>query len=143
MSPHRPGAALRPSHFRPIFRASRSPSLPAKWASRWKRSSSSRLTRIPSGMSPEGEGGDGKAAGTLERYPDDFDLKKALSNHTGLDMSRIVLGNGSNDVLDLIARVFLASGRSAVFSQHAFAVYPLATLGRCRTDCRAGQGFRP
>jgi histidinol-phosphate aminotransferase len=43
-------------------------------------------------------------------------------------MERIVLGNGSNDVLDLIARVFLAPGRSAVFSQYAFAVYPLATL---------------
>ena len=40
----------------------------------------------------------------------------------------MVLGNGSNDVLDLIARVFLAPGRSAVFAQHAFAVYPLATL---------------
>ncbi|MBI4997143.1 MAG: aminotransferase class I/II-fold pyridoxal phosphate-dependent enzyme, partial [Rhodocyclales bacterium] len=36
--------------------------------------------------------------------------------------------NGSNDVLDLAARVFLAPGRSAVFSRHAFAVYPLATM---------------
>jgi len=82
----------------------------------------------PLGMSPKAKAAMEKAAGTLERYPDDFDLKKALANHTGLEMSRIVLGNGSNDVLDLIARVFLASGRSAVFSQHAFAVYPLATL---------------
>ncbi len=82
----------------------------------------------PLGMSPKAKAAMEKAAGTLERYPDDFDLKKALSNHAGLDMNRIVLGNGSNDVLDLIARVFLASGRSAVFSQHAFAVYPLATL---------------
>ena len=40
----------------------------------------------------------------------------------------MVLGNGSNDVLDLIARVFLAPGRSAIFAQYAFAVYPLATL---------------
>ena len=82
----------------------------------------------PLGMSPKAKDAMEQAAGTLERYPDDFDLKKALSNHTGLDINRIVLGNGSNDVLDLIARVFLASGRSAVFSQHAFAVYPLATL---------------
>jgi histidinol-phosphate aminotransferase len=43
-------------------------------------------------------------------------------------MERIVLGNGSNDVLDLVARVFLAPGRSAIFAQYAFAVYPLATL---------------
>jgi histidinol-phosphate aminotransferase len=48
--------------------------------------------------------------------------------------TQIVLGNGSNDVLDLAARVFLAPGRSSVFSQHAFAVYPLATMsagGEC------------
>jgi histidinol-phosphate aminotransferase len=42
--------------------------------------------------------------------------------------NNIVLGNGSNDVLDLVARVFLAPGRSAIFAQYAFAVYPLATL---------------
>ena len=82
----------------------------------------------PLGMSPRAKAALEKAAGTLERYPDDFDLKKALADHTGLGVERIVLGNGSNDVLDLIARVFLAPGRSAVFSQHAFAVYPLATL---------------
>ncbi|HEX5803895.1 MAG TPA: histidinol-phosphate transaminase [Azospira sp.] len=82
----------------------------------------------PLGMSPKAKAALEKAAGTLERYPDDFDLKKALADHTGLGMERVVLGNGSNDVLDLIARVFLAPGRSAVFSQHAFAVYPLATL---------------
>ena len=82
----------------------------------------------PLGMSPKAKAALEKAAGSLERYPDDFDLKKALADHTGLGVERIVLGNGSNDVLDLIARVFLAPGRSAVFSQHAFAVYPLATL---------------
>jgi histidinol-phosphate aminotransferase len=82
----------------------------------------------PLGMSPKAKAALEKAAGSLERYPDDFDLKKALADHTGLGVDRIVLGNGSNDVLDLIARVLLAPGRSAVFSQHAFAVYPLATL---------------
>lgn len=82
----------------------------------------------PLGMSPLARTAMEKAALALERYPDDFELKNALAGHTGLAMERIVLGNGSNDVLDLIARVFLAPGRSAVFSQHAFAVYPLATL---------------
>ena len=38
----------------------------------------------------------------------------------------ITLGNGSNDVLDIIARIFLTPEHEAVFSQHAFAVYPLA-----------------
>ena len=82
----------------------------------------------PLGMSPKAKVALEKAIGTLERYPDDFDLKNAVANHCGLDMGRVVLGNGSNDVLDLIARVFLAPGRSSVFSQHAFAVYPLASL---------------
>lgn len=82
----------------------------------------------PLGMSPKARAAMEAAIGSLERYPDDFGLKKAIADHTGLGMERIVLGNGSNDVLDLVARAFLASGRSAVFSQHAFAVYPLATL---------------
>ncbi|MBI4741657.1 MAG: histidinol-phosphate transaminase [Betaproteobacteria bacterium] len=82
----------------------------------------------PLGMSPKAKGAMEKAIATLERYPDDFALKKALADCTGLGMERIVLGNGSNDVLDLIARVFLAPGRSAIFAQHAFAVYPLASL---------------
>ena len=82
----------------------------------------------PLGMSPKARAALEQALNSLERYPDDFELKHALAQHTGLGMERIVLGNGSNDVLDILARVFLAPGRSAVFSQHAFAVYPLATL---------------
>jgi histidinol-phosphate aminotransferase len=45
-------------------------------------------------------------------------------------MGAIVLGNGSNDVLELAALAFLGPGRAAVYSQHAFAVYPLATQAR-------------
>jgi histidinol-phosphate aminotransferase len=39
----------------------------------------------------------------------------------------VTLGNGSNDVLDLIARVFLRPGRESLFSQYAFAVYPISS----------------
>jgi histidinol-phosphate aminotransferase len=45
-------------------------------------------------------------------------------------MAAIVLGNGSNDVLELVALAFLGPGRAAVMSQHCFAVYPLATQAR-------------
>jgi histidinol-phosphate aminotransferase len=45
-------------------------------------------------------------------------------------MACVVLGNGSNDVLELVALAFLGPGRAAVMSQHAFAVYPLATQAR-------------
>jgi histidinol-phosphate aminotransferase len=45
-------------------------------------------------------------------------------------LAAIVLGNGSNDVLELVAHAFLGPGRAAVYSQHCFAVYPLATQAR-------------
>lgn len=69
-------------------------------------------------------------ANELERYPDGngFALKRRLAEIHSLDSGCITLGNGSNDVLDLIARVFLSPEKNAVFSQYAFAVYPLATL---------------
>ena len=82
----------------------------------------------PQGMSPKARAAVERAIGGIERYPDQFDLIAALSQRYGVKPDQIVLGNGSNDVLDLVARVFLAPGRSAVFSQHAFAVYPLATM---------------
>jgi len=82
----------------------------------------------PLGMSPKAKKAVEAAIGGVERYPDQFDLIKAVAAKAGVAQNQVVLGNGSNDVLDLIARVFLAPGRSAIFAQHAFAVYPLATL---------------
>ena len=82
----------------------------------------------PLGMSPKGRRAVEAAISGSERYPDQFELIKAVAERCGVARDQVVLGNGSNDVLDLIARVFLAPGRSAVFAQHAFAVYPLATL---------------
>ncbi len=63
----------------------------------------------------------------VARYPDGsgFALKAALSKRYAVSAEQIILGNGSNDVLDLAARVFLKQGAAAVYSQHAFAVYPL------------------
>ncbi|HRC60642.1 Histidinol-phosphate aminotransferase 1 [Candidatus Propionivibrio aalborgensis] len=113
-----------------------SPYLPGKPITQLAREMGIPVERIvklasnenPLGMSPKAKVAVEKALVSLERYPDDFELKHALANHVALGMEHIVLGNGSNDVLDLIARVFLSPGRSAIFSQHAFAVYPLATL---------------
>ncbi len=66
----------------------------------------------------------------LARYPDGsgYTLKRALAARLGVDAEMITLGNGSNDVLEMLARVFLAPGLNAVCSAHAVAVYPLATL---------------
>jgi histidinol-phosphate aminotransferase len=88
----------------------------------------------PRGMSPKAKFAVEAALTGVERYPDQFDLVAALSERYGMRPEQIVLGNGSNDVLDMAARVFLAPGRSSVFSQYAFAVYPLATMsagGEC------------
>jgi len=65
----------------------------------------------------------------IARYPDGngFALKDAISCKYGVRHDQIVLGNGSNDVLELAARAFLAPGAEAVMSRYAFAVYPLVT----------------
>ncbi|MDR0528525.1 MAG: histidinol-phosphate transaminase [Zoogloeaceae bacterium] len=82
----------------------------------------------PLGMSPKAKEAAAAALAGGERYPDSFELVAAVARKHAVASSQIVLGNGSNDVLDLIARVFLDTGRSAVAAQYAFAVYPIATL---------------
>ena len=86
----------------------------------------------PLGIGPRTRAAIEAAAAEVNRYPDGngYELKLALSKRYGVDMSSIVLGNGSNDVLELAALAFLGPGRAAVLSQHAFAVYPLATQAR-------------
>lgn len=83
----------------------------------------------PLGASPRALEAIRQALPELARYPDGagFQLKAALSRRMGMAPERIVLGNGSNDVLEMVARAFLTSDTSAVYSRHAFAVYPLAT----------------
>jgi len=62
------------------------------------------------------------------RYPDGSGtaLKMALAGKTGLSPEQFVLGNGSNELLDILARTFLAHDGSGVCSQCAYAIYPLA-----------------
>jgi histidinol-phosphate aminotransferase len=82
----------------------------------------------PLGVSPLARRAIEKSVADLARYPDGngFELKDALSRRYRIAPERIVLGNGSNDVLEMAARALLAPGLEAVYSQHAFAVYPLA-----------------
>ncbi len=69
------------------------------------------------------------ALNDLALYPDGggFALKAAISAKFNVGPAQVILGNGSNDILELAARTFMHEGDSAVYSQHAFAVYPLAT----------------
>jgi len=86
----------------------------------------------PLGISPRAKAAIERELAELSRYPDGnaFDLKAALSRRYGVPMQGIVVGNGSNDVLEMAAAAFLTPGCSSVYSQHAFAVYPLATQAR-------------
>lgn len=83
----------------------------------------------PLGPSPKALQAIQDALPRLARYPDGngFELKTALSNQLGVNMDMLTLGNGSNDVLELVARAFLTPDHEAVFAEHAFAVYPIAT----------------
>lgn len=65
----------------------------------------------------------------LSRYPDGggFRLREAIAGLHGVSPEQVTLGNGSNDVLDLVARVFLQPGTESLFSEHAFAVYPISS----------------
>jgi histidinol-phosphate aminotransferase len=86
----------------------------------------------PLGMPASARAAIGAALDELGRYPDSngFDLKAALSRKLDVPAEWITLGNGSNDILECAAAVMLAPGRSCVYSQYSFAVYPLATQAR-------------
>jgi histidinol-phosphate aminotransferase len=83
----------------------------------------------PLGASPKALAAIRATLGDLAMYPDGggFALKAAISKKYSVSPAKIILGNGSNDILELAARTFMKAGDSAVYSQHAFAVYPLAT----------------
>jgi histidinol-phosphate aminotransferase len=83
----------------------------------------------PLGASPAAVAAMQEAIKTIALYPDGngFDLKDALVKRYGVTHASVTLGNGSNDLLELAARAFLAPGDKVVYSAHAFAVYALAT----------------
>ena len=83
----------------------------------------------PLGPSPEALRVIRDQLNNLARYPDGngFALKSALANKHGVTTEQITLGNGSNDILELLARAFVTPENNVIFSQHAFAVYPIVT----------------
>ncbi|HSI25303.1 MAG TPA: histidinol-phosphate transaminase [Methylotenera sp.] len=83
----------------------------------------------PLGISPKAQMAIEDAIADIARYPDgnSFALRDAVSKKFNVKSNQIVFGNGSNDILELAARAFLNAGCEAIYSQHAFAVYPLVT----------------
>jgi len=85
----------------------------------------------PFGPSPKAIAAYHAVAEHLQDYPEgsSADLRDAIGRAFGLDPDRIVCGAGSDDILNLLARAYLADGDEAIHTTHGFLVYPIATLG--------------
>jgi len=84
----------------------------------------------PLGVSPAVKEAVFNSLSSINRYPDGncFELKKAIAEKLAVTPDMVSLGNGSNELLELIARVFVSKKTDEViFSQYAFVVYPLVT----------------
>jgi histidinol-phosphate aminotransferase len=84
----------------------------------------------PLGPSPRAVEAFKAAASELERYPDGQAtlLREAIARRYGLDVSRIVCGSGSDELLGLLARAYLGPGDEAIYTAHGFLVYRIAIL---------------
>jgi len=82
----------------------------------------------PLGPSPAVRKAIETAVDEVNRYPDGagFMLREALANHLQVSADQITLGNGSNDILVLLAEAFLTSAHSAVYDQYSFVIYRTA-----------------
>ncbi len=83
----------------------------------------------PLGLSPKAKAAIEAALVDLTRYPDanGFYLKDKLAQRFGLDAAGITLGNGSNEVIDLLFHTFVSPGDEVIYAQYSFIVYALAT----------------
>jgi len=132
-----------PSRNAPAYVRELSPYVPGKPIDELAREfglAEHEIVKLASNENPRGPSASVRAAiaaatDDLSRYPDGngFALKTALAKRLGVAAERIVLGNGSNDVLELVTHAFLRPGDHAVYSRHAFAVYPLSVKARGAT----------
>ena len=82
----------------------------------------------PLGCSPKVQQAIQNLLADVARYPDGsaFELKQALAKHLSLTEQQIAIGNGSNELLELVARIFAGIGDEIIYSEYAFAVYPIS-----------------
>ena len=83
----------------------------------------------PHGPSPKALAAAQAALIGMARYPDGggFVLKRALAAHLGVAADQITLGNGSSDILEFVTRAFVGAHDEVLYSQHAFAIYPIVS----------------
>jgi histidinol-phosphate aminotransferase len=81
----------------------------------------------PYGPSPRAVEAIAGALGSLHRYPDGsgYYLRQALAERIGVAADAIILGNGSNDIIELAVRAFLRPGDEAVMADQAFVIYQM------------------
>jgi histidinol-phosphate aminotransferase len=93
----------------------------------------------PLGPSPRAVAAYQAVGAHLEDYPDGSAsaLREAIGRAFGLDPDRIICGGGSDDLLNLLARAYLADGDEAIHTTHGFLVYPIATRGTGATPVAA------
>src|SRR6266540_5954246 len=83
----------------------------------------------PLGPSPAALAAMQKVLANLNLYPDGnaFYLKQKLAEKLGLTPAHLILGNGSNEIIEFVGHAYLAPGVEVVVSEYCFAVYPLVT----------------
>jgi histidinol-phosphate aminotransferase len=84
----------------------------------------------PLGPSPKAVAAYKAEADSLERYPDGgaTSLRAAIAAHYGLNPERIVCGCGSDELINLLAHAYIGPGDEAVYTEHGFLMYKIATL---------------
>ncbi|MDQ6963436.1 MAG: histidinol-phosphate transaminase [Mariprofundales bacterium] len=84
----------------------------------------------PFGPSPLAQAAIINSATQVHRYPDGnaTELKEALAAKHGVGVDQLLLGNGSNEVLELVIRTFAAAGDNVIYSRRGFIVYSLAAI---------------
>jgi len=83
----------------------------------------------PLGPSPAARRAMQQAAETINLYPDGsaFHLKRKLAGKLSLDPAHLILGNGSNEIIEFVGHALLDPGAEVIVSQYCFAVYPIVT----------------
>jgi histidinol-phosphate aminotransferase len=81
----------------------------------------------PLGPSPAALAAMQKAIASLHLYPDGnaFYLKQKLAEKLGLNAANLILGNGSNEIIEFVGHALMAPGMDVVVSQYCFAIYPI------------------
>ncbi|GLS18000.1 histidinol-phosphate aminotransferase 1 [Labrys miyagiensis] len=101
----------------------------------WKLSSN----ETPLGASPKAKAAYVAAGEKLELYPEGSSsaLRAAIAGRYGLDPARLLCGAGSDELLSLLAYAYLGPGDEALYSEHGFLVYKIATLAAGATPVAA------